>query len=153
MRYPMDAVYDALGGRLYVADTGNHRVLAWNALPTQLGTAASFVLGQEQMSEHDPNRAGPVTALTMYEPPSLLVHAGSLFVADGTNNRILLVWTPPPTRGDQEPSRVLGQFRFEASGLQLAATSLKPWGMCANGNHLYVADHVHNRVLRFTLTP
>ena len=38
------------GTKLFVADTGNHRVLIWNTIPTANGQAASLVLGQTSMT-------------------------------------------------------------------------------------------------------
>jgi DNA-binding beta-propeller fold protein YncE len=38
------------GTRLFVADSGNNRVLVWNALPTGMGQTASFALGQPNLT-------------------------------------------------------------------------------------------------------
>ncbi|MCB9652926.1 MAG: NHL repeat-containing protein [Deltaproteobacteria bacterium] len=152
MNYPMDAFYDTGDDRLYVADTGNSRILVWNGIPTQLGAPADLILGQAGPSDHEPNRGGPAGRLTMRGPKGVMVHAGSLFVSDGPNHRIL-VWTPPPTRPNEPPTRVLGQSSFESTSFGATQSQFDPWGLCAAGPHLYVADHTQNRILRFALSP
>jgi uncharacterized protein (TIGR03437 family) len=76
---------------LYVADTGNHRVLAWkDASAFQTGAVADLVLGQKDFYSTNPQ--GPGTAFTsgLYGPTSVAVDAlGNVFVADAGNNRIL----------------------------------------------------------------
>src|SRR5262249_8672786 len=37
-------------GKLFIADTQNHRVLIYNSIPTQNGVAADVVLGQKDFS-------------------------------------------------------------------------------------------------------
>ena len=37
-------------GRFWVADTQNHRVLMWNRIPTQNGTAADLVIGKPDLT-------------------------------------------------------------------------------------------------------
>src|SRR5262249_22703320 len=47
LRSPAGVAFDSAGGRLYVADTGNHRVLSWpSAAGFANGAAADLVLGQ-----------------------------------------------------------------------------------------------------------
>ncbi|MBK8014313.1 MAG: NHL repeat-containing protein [Deltaproteobacteria bacterium] len=152
MNYPMDAFYDSIEGRLYVADTGNSRVLVWNGLPTQLGAPADLILGQAAESDHEPNRGGSAGPLTMRGPRGVFVHSGSLFVSDGPNHRIL-VWTPPPTRVDEPPTRVLGQSGFTSTSFGPSSAQFDAWGLCGSGRHLYVNDYAQNRVLRFVLNP
>jgi hypothetical protein len=47
------------GGKLVVADTGNRRVLVWNAIPERHGAPADLVLGQRTFTSRDEN-AGDV---------------------------------------------------------------------------------------------
>src|SRR5262245_47512964 len=46
------------GGPLIVADTGNHRVLIWRALPLEDATPPDCVLGQPDFTSDDRNRGG-----------------------------------------------------------------------------------------------
>src|SRR6202030_2688530 len=50
-------------GRLFVCDTGNRRLLVWDAIPTAHGAAADLVLGQRDFTTRDENAGvggGPV---------------------------------------------------------------------------------------------
>ena len=49
---------DCAGGRLAMADTGNHRVLIWNTAPTQGGVPADVVLGQSAGDQGGSGGAG-----------------------------------------------------------------------------------------------
>ncbi len=55
-----------IDGKLYVSDSGNHRVLRWNGLPSDDGEVPGLVLGQDNLECGEANRRG-------------LVGSGSLF--------------------------------------------------------------------------
>ena len=56
-----------INGKLYVSDSGNHRVLRWNGLPSEDGEVPGLVLGQDNLECGEANRRG-------------LVGSGSLFL-------------------------------------------------------------------------
>ncbi len=153
LRSPEGVYFD--GARLYVADTGNSRVLVWNALPTQSGQAADLVLGQATGADALPNRgssaAGPDT---LASPTAVDVAQGALFVADAGNNRVLRFATSPTVSGAAATS-VLGQLDLTSRG---AATSgadkahlAGPVALVHDGANLYVADRDQPRILVFAL--
>jgi hypothetical protein len=72
--------------RIYVADSGNHRVLIWNSIPTIPGADADLVLGQTDFTTDTP---GTSSAKLDY-PHTLLVCGERLFVGEQTNNRIVV---------------------------------------------------------------
>src|SRR5690242_16269839 len=75
--------------RLYVADTGNSRVLAWDDVSSyQIGDAPALVLGQPgpQYSSSQGIGAKGFTGLTAL---AVDPRTGNLYVADTGNNRIL----------------------------------------------------------------
>jgi len=97
------------GGKLFVADTGNHRVLVYNAVPASSGTAANFALGQAAGGSNLTTNATACTAAGMNGPFGLAVTpTGKLLVADTVNNRVL-VYTGIPTTGGASASFALGQ--------------------------------------------
>lgn len=81
------------GPQLFVADSGNHRVLYWDGIPTRDGQSASGVVGQSSFDGGLPNRGG-VSGQTLHDPVGLLSTRDELFIADSTNGRVLVVSRP-----------------------------------------------------------
>lgn len=94
----------AYGTKVIVADTGNHRVLIWNNIPTVTDAQADVVLGQPDMVTNSPNQ-GP---FGMYNPESVAVYKGKLLVADTYNHRVS-IYNTIPTVSYTLPDLVLGQ--------------------------------------------
>jgi len=86
---PYSVVSD--GARLFVADTFNNRVLVYSPFPTSNNPAASFVLGQADLTHGDPN-AGNLSpsAQTLNNPYGLFISGSQLFVSDFENSRVLI---------------------------------------------------------------
>jgi hypothetical protein len=140
------------GTRLVVADLLNSRVLIWNSIPTTNGTPADLVVGQEDLSSGgSPN---PPTAQSLKQPYAVTSDGSRLFVADTSNNRIL-VYSPFPTANDAAASFVLGQADFthgeqNAGNADPSAQTLSnPYGLFINGSQLLVSDYNNARVLIF----
>lgn len=133
--------------QIVVADSGNHRVLIWNALPTALGAAADLVLGQDDFGSAYPR----VTRSRLESPSALLLRGGALYVASSAQDRVL-IWSQWPTRNGQPADAIIGQPDFTASlpnHPELPAESRlnAPVGLAAAGNQLFVAELNNNRVL------
>lgn len=106
LAYPGDVWTD--GTRLVVADPENARVLIWNTFPTTNFQEADVVLGQADMTSNV--EAGG--AAGMGYPYFVASNGNQLFVADGSNHRVLVFDTFPTTDG-QAADRVLGQSDFD----------------------------------------
>ena len=138
------------GGRVFVADTGNHRVLIWNFVPGGDGPRAQGVLGQIDFRRGVPSLPG---AATLLEPTGLAISADGalLAVADSGHHRILLF---EDVRGEPRglgARTVLGQGSFfsgapNRGGVPTLATQNAPRGIFYNGYELYVADLGNNRL-------
>jgi hypothetical protein len=87
------AVHVDANGRIYVADTGNHRILYWNAMPTQNQAPADGVIGQPNMDVAVANNGG-VSARTLQGPNAVLSSGAFLYVIDSGNDRMLLMPKP-----------------------------------------------------------
>lgn len=145
---------------LYVADTGNNRVLGFQyTTQSAAGSVADLILGQP-----DRFTTNSATSTSFSAPTGLVVDSsGNLYVADTGHNRILRYQKPfnqPP--GVQFPDLILGQTTF-------AGTTANPGGVKAttlsllvqnqlggraglafdSSGNLWVADLGNNRVLRY----
>ena len=138
------------GKRLFVADTGNNRILIWNNFPTSHFTPANTVLGQADFATND-----SATGADGFNVPHFLTSNGNqLFVADADNHRVL-VWNTLPTTNGAFADRVIGQPDFSthvqnagqpaphAQGLS------SPTGLALHDNRLIVADRINFRYLAF----
>ena len=103
------------GGRLFVADTQNSRILIWNTIPTSNAAAPDIVLGQPDLNtRHSPDlRQGVYEAdeKRMLDPVSVTVSKGKLFVADLGFNRVL-IFNSIPTQSYVAADVVIGQPDF-----------------------------------------
>ncbi|HUS06080.1 MAG TPA: hypothetical protein VMZ52_07290 [Bryobacteraceae bacterium] len=124
-------------GKLYVADTQNHRVVVWNQVPTANGQPADLVLGQANFTtfvEADLARA-PVNARAnnMLNPVSVTSDGTRLFVTDLGHNRVL-VWNSIPTQNQAAADIVLGQPEVNSTAdLNYAAANNSKYLCPSNG--------------------
>lgn len=145
---PKDAIFDA-SGDLWVADTGNGRVLEYLA-PLSNGMNASLVLGEpDYVTGFDPS--GP-SASSILEPSSLVFDAsGNLWVVDFGYNRVLEF--TPPFSSNMNASLVLGQALFTTANHPNPPgqnTLAGPFGLALDSlGDLYVADEFNHRVMVF----
>ncbi|MFA6316755.1 MAG: FlgD immunoglobulin-like domain containing protein [Elusimicrobiota bacterium] len=139
------------GGRVYMADSNNNRVLWWTAAGFINGKAADGVIGQSAFTGVYPNQGGAIGDNTLWAPAAVSVDAlGNVWVADRGNNRVLRF---PAPAGAFNPAAdlVLGQTLFSTNGAGLSQTGLSGPSAAvvdALGN-AWVADTGNNRVLRF----
>ncbi len=153
---------------LYVADTGNNRVLAWrNASQFSNGAFADLVIGQKDLFSTFPQGPGYELTGGLSAPTGVAVDAiGDLFVADAGNNRVLRYSRPfADPQQVKLPDLVIGQaslgtraansdpdtHTISARTLRLnngSAFYLVSLILDTAGN-LFVADAGNNRVLRY----
>jgi len=88
---PFGVAIDPNTDDLYVADTGNNRVLRFTNRTALTSTSPpATVFGQPDFSSTFPNQNGPVNPHTLSSPRGVSVDgAGSLWVSDSLNNRVL----------------------------------------------------------------
>lgn len=142
--------------KLYIADTGNRRVLVWNSFPDANGQPADLVLGQADMITRDDNAGVDTTSIGMRWPHAVVVHDGKVLVADAGNNRIM-AWNAQPNADGAMASFVLGQTSFEANshnrgGYHPNERSLQmPYGLAVLDGGLICADTANSRLVGYEL--
>jgi sugar lactone lactonase YvrE len=145
---PFGLAVDA-GGRLWVADSFNNRVLRFdNASAKANGANADGVLGQVDFTS---NSVG-TTQSGMESPLAVAVDAsGRLWVADSFNNRVLRFDNAAAKANGANADAVLGQPNFSSNTPHLAQNGMdNPSGLVVGaGGALWVADSSNHRVLRF----
>jgi DNA-binding beta-propeller fold protein YncE len=146
-----DVELDAVNHRLFVADTSNNRVLVYNLNPDNSfpDRIADNVLGQPDFM----SLAAATTQAGMKIPSQLTVDVvnNRLFVADTSNNRVLVFNTATITNG-MNAANVLGQANFTtntAATTQAGMFSPEDLAFDAANNRLFMADYNNNRVLVF----
>ncbi len=133
------------GTRIVVADSGNNRVLIWNAVPTSNFAAADVVVGQTDAVSNLPG----TTQVIMNNPRSVVSNGNQLFVDDFTNNRVL-IWNVMPDKNGAPANTVLGQPDFQSRGTGTSVTMLaRPSGALLSDTTLFVTDEINNRVLTY----
>jgi hypothetical protein len=148
------------GGKMFVLDRGNSRVLIWNSVPTTTGVAADVVVGQSGFGVYTQS----CTAVNLMNPESVEVAGGKLIVSDTQNNRIL-IWNTIPTANGAAADVVLGQNRFthcvansdtQDNVGQLyptARTLYQPMGLWSDGTRLIATDAYNHRILIWNSIP
>ncbi len=152
MSGPMGA-FAAPSGRVYVADSSNHRVLVF-APPFSNGMTASAVIGQANFTTCSANRGGVAGAATLNDPRGVYEDvSGNVLVADYGNNR-LLVYATPFSGGDLIADDVVGQPNLTSSTAAgpRPDTLIAPSGVAMDAaNRLFVADRENSRVTRYAV--
>ncbi|MBO3460097.1 hypothetical protein G7B40_035370 [Aetokthonos hydrillicola Thurmond2011] len=139
-------------GKLFVADTGNRRVLIWHQLPQKNGQEADLVLGQPDMRSRNENGGGTPSASSMRWCHDITIWGENLVVTDAGNNRVM-IWQGIPTENNAPCKVVLGQKNFVSVEINQGvyfpnATSLSmPYGVTAASDWLVVADTANSRLL------
>ncbi len=151
MNYPTAVFYD--GKRVYVADTGNNRVLIYNSVPVSNDANADVVLGQPGFILGQPNNGESVSASVLNAPTGLCSDSQRLYISDSGNNRVL-VFKSIPELSFAPADLVIGQPDMMTAAMNstnVSANTLNnPRSVILDGNRLFVTDSGNNRVLVYT---
>ena len=140
-------------GNLFVADSGNHRILRYPRPADQSGRITpDMVLGQADFTSAE---LSVVNGAGFHTPTGIvLAPNGNLLVSDTGNNRVLEF--APGAQAKTPAIRVYGQPDFTTAAAPAAPTAqnlLLPQGLFMDSAfNLYVADSGFNRVLIFSNT-
>ena len=134
-------------GDLFVADTGNSRVLEFTAI----NRPAVRVYGQPNFTSSAASTL--VSAQTLTAPQGLAVDAAfNLYVADTGANRVLIFPnTQSAAPAGTAAALVIGQARFDSTAGAVGTTLRSPTDVDLDSSaDIYVSDYGNNRVLEFS---
>jgi sugar lactone lactonase YvrE len=140
---PFGSAFDS-SGNLWVADTGNSRVLEFKP-PFSNGQSPSLVIGQSSFNTN----ACSTTQSGVCPIGLAFDSSGNLWVADFSNSRVLEF--KPPFSNGQLASLIIGQSSFTTNACSATQSGLcGPQGLAfdSSGN-LWVVHEGNNRVLEF----
>ncbi len=151
MHWPYGLFSD--GEQLWVADTGNRRILFFKAIPEQSYTAADGVIGQPHFTSRDYENDQPVW------PYSVAISKNGVMAIPDTQFYRVLLWNSYEKALSNQADVIIGQEHFDASGqnqfgLFPTATSLNwTYDVCFYKKGLLVCDTGNSRILYFKDLP
>ncbi len=162
-------------GNLYVADSGNNRILRYPAPFSQTGDllTVDLVIGQQTLSSgKSPNEGGQgPSAKTLFLSSGGQLFStqiafdaqGNLWIADAGNNRVLRFPVSQLTANTQEPQAdiVIGQanfttgtYNYTGAGPRTKDRLFQPAGIAFDQvGRLYVVDSYYPRILVYNNPP
>jgi sugar lactone lactonase YvrE len=153
---PGGIAVDIATGDLWVADTGNNRVLRFAAPIPVSGAAATNVIGQGGSFSGSTANFGGISSQSLQAPSDLSIDGNqNMLVADTGNNRVLRFGISNPSAA---ANQVWGQTDFVSNlpnqgGSTAVGTLSGPQGVLLSVSDVWVSDTGNNRVLRFPLFP
>ncbi|HEX5130879.1 MAG TPA: hypothetical protein VFX92_00180 [Candidatus Krumholzibacteria bacterium] len=140
----------AAGGKLFVSDRGNNRVLIWNTIPTVNGQPADVVVGQSDFV----STSVSLSATSFGSAAGLWSDGKRLVVGESQHQRVL-IWNSIPTTNGAPADVVVGAPNMTtAGGAPASATSIgDPVAVTSDGKSLFVSDGAYSRVLIYTPFP
>ena len=141
------------GTRLWIADTGNRRILFFDTIPTTNYARAQGVIGKATFQQRDYDHHNPIWPYSVKVAPG-----GALAVTDTQYYRIL-IWKDWTKAAQQQADVIIGQENFTGNGqnqfgwFPQANTLNWCYDTCFYHDGIWVADTGNSRVLWFDALP
>ena len=158
----MPAGLSVIDGKLYVVDSGNHRVARWNGIPSDDGEPPTLVMGQDNLEQNEANREGLVGSGSLFFPTGICSGDDQhVFVADKDNHRVL-IWKKIPFSDGWNADLCLGQKDMDERDANrgdfdnvLQDTLSFPTGVFydVENDKVFVVDQGNHRVLIWNSLP
>ena len=126
--WPWDVFYD--GQHLFVADSGEGRVLIWDSLPTTNNQDADVVLGKSDFTSSSES----LDEKSLFSPRGGASNGTALVISDYKGGQRVLIWNNIPTQNGESADVELLQPDFYNS-----PNDYSPLGVSLQGQKLYVA--------------
>lgn len=139
------------GGKLFISDRNNNRILIWNSIPTANGAAADVVVGQTNFTS-----AVAARTQTGLDMPEGIWSDGSRLVAADIDNGRVLIWNTVPTSNGAAADVVVGEADFTSIDNPQPPTAQsmeEPSDVASDGTRLFVADFRNSRILVYDPFP
>jgi hypothetical protein len=151
---PFGLAYDSVNDKLYVAESGNHRVGMFNGIPVT--DNPSNQIGSLGLS--NTSSTASVSASCLNAPTMVAVSAPYIYVADQTNSRVP-IFTTIPVANNTDANGFLGRSTTFNANMNSQANFLSPSSttfatiqdVTISGGQLFAADRYNHRVLVWTL--
>lgn len=141
------------GERLWVADTGNRRVLFFEKIPEQSFSPADGVIGKPDLNTRDYENLDPIWPYSVKIGPN-----GALAITDTQYYRVL-VWENWRQAFQSRADFVIGQPDLDSNGqnqfglMPQAHTLSWCYDTAFSDQELWVADTGNSRILQFAFPP
>jgi hypothetical protein len=141
------------GQRLWIADTGNRRILFYESIPTENYATAQGVIGQPDFETRDYDNNNPIWPYSVKVGPD-----GTMAVTDTQYYRVLL-WRDWRAAFSQCADAIIGQADIDSNGQNQFRPHPMPnslnwcYDTCFFQGGILVADTGNSRVLRFDAIP
>jgi hypothetical protein len=149
MMYPTDVYSD--GQSLYVADTGNNRVLVFDKIPTMNGWHADAVIGQKKFKDMFSNMGSKNIEDGLNSPTGIFIFNERMYITDHGNNRVLVL--VKDSSGSWKVDGVVGQKNTNSNNINgplmtpTPSTLFGPYKAYIRDKVIYITDKLNNRVL------
>ncbi|MBX9652618.1 redoxin domain-containing protein [bacterium] len=130
LRYPGKVIADSAGNRLFIADSGHHRIIVADLATGKL----QKVIGKGVEGFED----GSFEKAQFFEPEGMAVDGDTLFVADRRNHSIRKVDLKEETVTTVAGTGKQGWER-EKGGAAKSMSLASPWDLLLKGDNLYIA--------------
>lgn len=150
---PRDIYTD--GTRLFISDTGNHRYLIFNTIPTTNNASADVVIGLSNFT----TSGGCGQPQCAHNPAGISTDAeGKLYIADQSNGRII-IFNQIPTQNFAMPDVIVGKDNAvnlsdgTESNPPGANRLANPRDVQVHNGRLFISDWGNSRILIFNSVP
>ncbi len=149
----------AKGNKLFIADTGNHRILVYKDVTTLTnGAVADFFIGHRNCEESRANQLDNdtigVRGDTLNAPQGVFYDGSKIYISDTNNDRVLIYDGMPQGHG-LKATIVIGQKDMESNSPRVVDSNTlnRPEGIFVRNNTLFISDTRNHRILVFNSLP